>query len=103
MRKVLFTFIFCFSLFSGNIKAQDYYDKYKIIIKRVSKLKPFEYNISDTHIKKDKEYPNNYIVRVDLEVPITTELKLSVTDSTGEEIMKLIVDQTVSAGIYRVR
>ena len=42
-------------------------------------------------------------MRVDLEVPIKTELKLSVKDSTDEEVMKLIDDQTVSAGIYRVR
>lgn len=42
-------------------------------------------------------------MRVDLEVPVITELRLSVTDSTGEEIMILIDDQRVSSGIYRVR
>jgi len=103
MRKVLFTFIFCFSLFSGNIKAQDYYDTYKIVIKRLSGILPFEYNISDTHVKKDKDNPKNYIVRVGLEVPVITELRLSVTDSTGEEVMILIDEQKVNTGVYRLR
>jgi hypothetical protein len=103
MRKVLYILFFCIFVFGNNIKAQDYLDTSKIIIKRVSRLIPFEYNISDTHIKKDKDNPKNYIVRVDLEVPVKTVLKLSVTDSTDEEVMKLIDDQTVSSGIYRVR
>jgi 5-hydroxyisourate hydrolase-like protein (transthyretin family) len=38
-----------------------------------------------------------------MEVPVKTVLKLSITDSTGDEVMKLIDDQTVSSGIYRVR
>ncbi len=92
-----------FIIFESNIKSQDYYDTSKVVIKRVSKLLPFEYNISDTHIKKDQENPKNYIVRVDLEVPVKTDLKLSVTDSTGEEVMKLIDDQPVSSGVYRIR
>jgi hypothetical protein len=103
MRKVLYSFFFCLLLFGNNIKAQDYFDTSKIVIKRVSRIIPFEYNISDTYIKKDKNNPKNYIVRVDLEVPVKTVLKLSVTDSTNEEIMKLIDDQTISSGIYRVR
>jgi hypothetical protein len=102
MTKVLYIFIFLF-FFGVNTKAQDYTDTSKIVIKRVSKLIPFEYNISDTNIKKDKNNFENYIVRVDLEIPSQTELNLTVTDSTGEEVMKLINDQIVKSGIYRVR
>jgi hypothetical protein len=92
-----------FIIFESNIKSQDYLDTSNVVIKRVSKLLPFEYNISDTHIKKDKENPKNYILKVDLEVPVLTNLKLSVTDSAGEEVMKLIDDQAGSSGVYRIR
>ena len=103
MRNVLYILFFCVLLFGLNIKAQDYFDTSKIVIKRVSKLIPFEYNISDTHVRKDKDNPKNNIVRVDLEIPAKTVLKLSVTDSAGEVVMKLIEDQTVGSGIYRIR
>lgn len=103
MRIVLYIIVYCFIGFGHSTKAQDYLDTSKIVIKRVSRLLPFEYNISDTHLKKDKNNPKNYIVRVDLEIPVITVLKLSVTDSTDEEVMKLIDNQTVGSGIYRVR
>ncbi len=85
------------------IYSQDINDTSKVIIKKVAKTMPAEYNISDTHIKQDKDDKNNFIVRVDLDVPSTTKLTLSVTDSSGAVVMYLINDQTVSAGTYRVR
>lgn len=103
MKKVLNILLSVVFLYGYNTYAQDYLDTSKIIIKRISALIPFEYNISDTYIKKEKDNPKNFIIRVDLEVPVRTVLKLSVTDSTGEEIMKLIDDQTVNTGVYRIR
>ena len=77
-------------------------DTNDVIIRKTKKEKPSEYNISDVIIKKDKEKTKN-IVRVDLDIPLKTVLKLSVSDSAGAKIMYLINDQTLSSGVYRVR
>jgi len=85
-------------LYSQNIGT----DTSDVIIRKTKKEKPSEYNISDVIIKKDKEKKKN-IVRVDLDIPLKTVLKLSVSDSAGAKIMYLINDQTLSSGVYRVR
>lgn len=98
----LFIILISFVLLK-SVYSQDINDTSKVIIKKVSKSTPAEYNISDTHIKQDKDDKNNFIIRVDLDVPSATKLTLSVTDSTGAVVMYLINDQTVSIGTYRVR
>ena len=77
-------------------------DTSDVVIRKTNKEKPEEYNISDVIIKKDKDKTKN-IIRVDLDVPIRTVLRLSVSDTAGETIMYLISDQTLNTGVYRVR
>lgn len=95
---VLFSLIFI-----SGLCAQDNYDTSKIIIKRVVKSYPSEYNISEIHLKKDKENLSIYVVRVDLDVPLKTKLKLTVKDTAGVVLMYLINDQIVPEGTYRIR
>src|SRR5205814_1284936 len=102
--KIKIFLIFSSILLIYNISySQDINDTSKVIIKKVAKIIPDEYNISDTHIKQDKDNKNNYIIRVDVDVPSPTKLTLSVTDTSGAVLMYLINDQTVSSGKYRVR
>ena len=61
------------------------------------------YNISDIYLKKDKENKDLYIIRVTVEVPVTTKMQLSVKDTSGDIIMYLINDEVISRGTYRVR
>ena len=103
MKLKLFLTLFIIFLLNCFSNSQDLNDTSKVIIKKVSKTIPAEYNISDTHIKQDKENKNNFIIRVDLDVPSATKITLSVTDTSGAVVMYLINDQTVSAGKYRVR
>ncbi|MCI0449092.1 MAG: hypothetical protein L0Y79_04800 [Chlorobi bacterium] len=77
-------------------------DTSDVVIRKTKKEIPREYNISDVIIKKDKEKTKN-IIRVDLDIPLKTSLKLFISDSTGATIMYLINDQTLSPGVYRVR
>lgn len=77
-------------------------DTSSVVIRKTKKEKPEGYNISDVIIKTDKEKTKN-IIRVDLDVPLKSTLKLGVSDSTGARIMYLINDQTLSPGVYRVR
>lgn len=77
-------------------------DTSDVVIRKTNKDIPVEYNISDVIIKTDKEKTKN-IIRVDLDVPLKSALKLAVSDSTGARIMYLINDQTLSPGVYRVR
>ena len=92
-----------FFLFSGLTNSQIIdTDTNDVVIRKTSKEKPAEFNISDVIIKPDKE-KTKYIARADLEIPLSTTLKLNVTDSMGAVIMYLINDQTLKAGIYRVK
>lgn len=77
-------------------------DTSDVVIRKTKKDKPAEYNISDVIIKIDKEQ-TKYIIRVDLDIPLKTTLKLSVSDTSGNTLMYLINDQTLSPGVYRVR
>ena len=77
-------------------------DTSDVVIRKTKKEKPAEYNISDVIIKLDKEQ-TKYVLRVDLDIPLKTVLKLSVSDTSGTTIMYLINDQTLSPGVYRVR
>lgn len=77
-------------------------DTSDVVIRKTKKEKPSEYNISDVIIKLDKEQ-TKYIIRVDFDIPLKTTLKLSVSDTSGNTIMYLINDQTLSSGVYRVR
>jgi len=77
-------------------------DTSDVVIRKTKKEKPDEYNISDVIIKKDKEKTKN-IIRVDLDVPVKTVLRLSISDTTGATILYLISDQALSSGVYRVR
>lgn len=87
----------------SNVFSQDINDTSKIIIKRVAKTNPTMYNISEIHLKKDKENLNLYIVRVDIEVPLSTKLRLSIKDTSDDILMYLINDEVVPKGTYRVR
>jgi hypothetical protein len=93
----LFIFITC-SLRSQVLDT----DTSDVVIRRTSKEKPPEFNISDVIVKIDKE-KTKHIVRVDIDIPLTTTLKLNVTDSAGTVIMYLINDQTLKPGVYRVK
>lgn len=77
-------------------------DTSDVVIRRTNKQLPKEYNISDVIIKLDKEKTKNTI-RVDLDIPLKTKLKLAVSDTSGATIMYLISDQTLSGGVYRVK
>lgn len=77
-------------------------DTSNVVIRRTKKDIPAEYNISDVIIKMDK-LQTKYIIRVDLDIPQKTKLKLNVSDTSGNLLMYLINDQTLKGGIYRVR
>lgn len=77
-------------------------DTSDVVIRKTKKDAPKEYNISDVIIKQDKEKTKN-IIRVDLDIPLKTTMKLMVSDTSGAAIMYLINDQTLSPGVYRVK
>lgn len=77
-------------------------DTSDVVIRRTKKDVPAEYNISDVIIKLDK-MQTKYVIRVDLDIPLKTTLKLSVSDTSGITLMYLINDQTLKAGVFRVR
>lgn len=95
---ILAVFIINESVFSQIIDK----DTSDVIIRRTKKDIPSEYNISDVIIKMDK-LQTKYIIRVDLDIPLRTTLKLNVSDTTGNTLMYLINDQTLKAGVFRVR
>jgi hypothetical protein len=78
------------------------FDTSSVVIRKTKKEKPGEYNISDVIVKLDKEKTKN-IIRVDLDIPVKTTMKLAVSDTSGVKLMYLINDQTLSSGVYRVR
>jgi hypothetical protein len=98
---ILFAFLVCFDI---SVTSAQYIDNdtSDVVIRRTNKMLPKEYNISDVIIKLDKEKTKN-IIRVDLEIPLRTTLRLSVSDTAGNKIMNLISDQTLTGGVYRVR
>ncbi|MEO8512828.1 MAG: hypothetical protein ABI543_04670 [Ignavibacteria bacterium] len=101
----LFNFIFVIVLLLfTSISYSQLIDKdtNDVVIRKTKKDKPAEYNISDVIIKLNKEQ-TKYIIRVDLDIPLKTTLRLSVSDTSGNTIMYLINDQTLSPGIFRVR
>jgi len=90
-------------LCSAVVYSQDINDTTKIIIKRVAKSSPSMYNISEIQLKKEKDNLSTYIVRVDVEVPISTKMSLVVKDTSNDVLMYLINDQVIPMGKYRVR
>ncbi len=90
-------------IISNYSNAQDFKDTSKVIIKRVAKSRPEEYNISEIYVKKDKENLNLSVIRVDVDVPLSTKLSLVVKDTSGVVLMYLINDNIVQMGTYRVR
>ena len=90
-------------LISTDTRAQTVdTDTSDVVIRKTNKMLPKEYNISDVIIKQDKEKTKN-IIRVDIDIPIKTTLRLSVSDTAGATIMYLISDQTLGSGVYRVK
>lgn len=77
-------------------------DTSDVVIRKTNKMLPKEYNIGDVIVKLDKEKTKN-IIRVDLDIPLKTTMRLSVSDTSGATIMYLISDQTLSGGVYRVK
>jgi hypothetical protein len=77
-------------------------DTSDVVIRKTKKETPQEFNISDVVIKMDKE-KTKHVMRVDLDIPAPTTLKLNVSDSSGAVIMYLINDQSFKAGVYRVK
>jgi methionine-rich copper-binding protein CopC len=96
--------LFIVLLYSASVLHSQIIDKdtSDVVIRKTKKEKPTEYNISDVILKLDKEQ-TKYVIRVDLDIPLRTTLKLSVSDTSGNTIMYLINDQTLSPGVYRVR
>jgi hypothetical protein len=99
--RIIFAIVIFFSIFKVS-KSQDLNDTSKIIIKRIGKNIPEEYNISSLNLKKDKDI-NLYVIRVDLQVPIRSKLSLSIKDTANDILMYLINDNVLPAGSYRVR
>lgn len=97
-------FLFFALLFSGTEVFSQIIDKdtSDVVIRKTKKDIPAEYNISDVIIKLDK-LQTKYIIRVDLDIPLKTTLKLSVSDTSGNTLMYLVNDQTFKSGVYRVR
>lgn len=96
---------FCFSgilvllIFTASLHSQIIdKDTSDVVIRKTKKSVPAEYNISDVIIKLDKEQ-TKYVIRVDLDIPAKTTLKLSVSDTSGNTIMYLINDQTLSSEV----
>lgn len=97
--------IFCFVLLTSSSSLLSQIidnDTSSVVIRKTKKDKPSEYNISDVVIKRDKLQTKN-IIRVDLDIPLKTTLRLAVSDTSGNKLMYLINDQTLSSGVYRVR
>lgn len=94
-------FVLLFGICSVNSQQIDS-DTSDVVIRRTNKQLPKEYNIGDVIIKLDKEKTKNTI-RVDLDIPLKTTMRLSVSDTSGATIMYLISDQTLSGGVYRVK
>jgi hypothetical protein len=100
--KVLF-YIFLILISAPALRSQTVdTDTSDVVIRKTKKETPQEYNISDVIIKQDKEKTKN-IIRVDLDIPLKTTMKLVVSDTAGATIMYLINDQTLSPGVYRVK
>lgn len=98
-----FSSIFVLLILTASLHSQIIdKDTSNVVIRKTKKLVPAEYNISDVIIKLDKEQ-TKYVIRVDLDIPMKTTLKLSVSDTSGNTLMYLINDQTLSSGVYRVR
>jgi hypothetical protein len=100
--KVLKAIVLCLILSGSGFSQTIDADTSDVVIRKTKKSNPVEYNISDVIIKQDKEKTKN-IIRVDLEIPLKTTMRLSVSDTAGATIMYLINDQTLSQGIYRVK
>jgi len=95
--------LICIIFFTCSLKSQIIdTDTSDVVIRKTKKETPQEFNISDVVIKMDKE-KTKHIMRVDLDIPATTTLKLNVSDSGGAVIMYLVNDQTFKAGVYRVK
>ena len=103
LNRFYFSSIIVLLIFTASLHSQIIdKDTSDVVIRKTKKEKPAEYNISDVIIKLDKEQ-TKYVIRVDLDIPAKTTLKLSVSDTSGNTIMYLINDQTLSSGVYRVR
>lgn len=101
MINYFFIFVLLFSvnfLYSQTIDT----DTSDVVIRRTKKDIPSEYNISDVIIKLDK-LQTKYIIRVDLDIPLKTTLRLNVSDTNSNILMYLINDQTLKAGVFRVK
>ena len=97
------SFFVVFLLIVNHISAQGFdNDTSSVVIRKTKKEKPQEYNISDVIVKLDKEKTRN-VIRVDLDIPVRTTMRLAVSDTSGVKLMYLINDQTLSSGVYRVR
>jgi hypothetical protein len=103
MKHALHSFFLIIFICSAELYSQDIDDTSKIIIKRVAKTTPSMYNISEIHLKKGKENPGVYVVRVDVDVPLSTKMSLTVKDTSNDVLMYLINDQIIPMGTYRVR
>lgn len=101
MIKYIFIFVLLISvstIFSQTVDT----DTSDVVIRRTKKEIPAEYNISDVIIKMDK-LQTKYVIRVDLDIPLKTTLKLNVSDTSGNTLMYLINDQTLKPGVFRVK
>jgi len=99
--KLIFVIVLLFSaseIFSQVVDT----DTSDVVIRRTKKDIPAEYNISDVIIKMDK-LQTKYVIRVDLDIPLRTTLKLNVSDTSGNTLMYLINDQTLKPGVFRVK
>lgn len=100
IRYILLICLFSLPSFSQIIDA----DTSSVVIRKTRKAAPDEYNISDVIVKIDKtkdKYKN--IIRVDLDIPLKTTMRLAVSDTSGAKLMYLINDQTLTSGVYRVK
>ena len=90
-------------LLSACINSQTVdFDTSSVVIRKTKKEKPAEYNISDVIVKLDREKINN-VIRVDLDIPLKTTMRLAVSDTAGVKLMYLVNDQTLNPGVYRVK
>lgn len=79
-------------------------DTSSVVIRKTKKEAPAEYNISDVIVKIDKtKDKSKNVIRVDLDIPLKTTMRLAVSDTSGAKLMYLINDQTLNAGVYRVK
>lgn len=99
--KLIFVIVLLFSA-SGIFSQVVDTDTSDVVIRRTKKDVPAEYNISDVIIKMDK-FQTKYVIRVDLDIPAKTTLKLNVSDTSGNTLMYLINDQTLKPGVFRVK